>query len=449
MAGRGLQHIPLRIPKEWDAAWYAQHIREVLALADTRNAVEGSGITITGQSGELATISASEDLQNLLLQSFVLAQPSGFLGFERTLAGETGVIQIIDGGPDANITVEIIDGGINLGKLVELSSMGVLGNPVDGVGEVQNVQAEVDKAVLHRSGTDMLFEPIDHTYVSDFDEAAQDAVGGIVANTSSILLAYNDATPSISATIVDEYVQDLIAAVLTDSTSVDFVYDDLTGTILANLNYANPSGLIGMSSVNGSAGTPLRSDARHAIDPAIAPTWTGNHTFTPASGNTIFHAGNVRLDLDNQEIQIGAGQDFRIYHDGSNSILRTDTGEIQALIGSGIAATFANGSSTVRTVTARPSTCLLSMLDPSGSKGYFGYDGSNNFDVWNFLNGSLTFGSNNQTRMQFPAAGGLTIAQQTVAAGATAGAGALPATPQEFLTVTVNGNVRKIPLYLN
>lgn len=36
----------------------------------------------------------------------------------------------------------------------------------------------------------------------------------------------------------------------------------------------------------------------------------------------------------------------------------------------------------------------------------------------------------------------------TVAATATAGGGALPAAPQEFLTVSVNGNARKIPLYL-
>lgn len=42
---------------------------------------------------------------------------------------------------------------------------------------------------------------------------------------------------------------------------------------------ANPSGLIGMSAVNGVATTFDRSDSTHAIDPAIAPTWTGLHTF--------------------------------------------------------------------------------------------------------------------------------------------------------------------------
>lgn len=40
---------------------------------------------------------------------------------------------------------------------------------------------------------------------------------------------------------------------------------------------ANPSGLIGMTAVNGVATTAGRSDGTHAIDPAIVPTWTGKH----------------------------------------------------------------------------------------------------------------------------------------------------------------------------
>lgn len=49
---------------------------------------------------------------------------------------------------------------------------------------------------------------------------------------------------------------------------------------------ANPTGLIGMTAVNGSAGTFTRSDSTHAIDPAISPTWSGQHTF--GGNQTIF-----------------------------------------------------------------------------------------------------------------------------------------------------------------
>lgn len=57
---------------------------------------------------------------------------------------------------------------------------------------------------------------------------------------------------------------------------------------------ANPSATIGLSAVNGSATTFLRSDAAPALDQAIAPTWTGAHTFktllsvdAPVSGTSL------------------------------------------------------------------------------------------------------------------------------------------------------------------
>ncbi len=42
---------------------------------------------------------------------------------------------------------------------------------------------------------------------------------------------------------------------------------------------ANPTGTVGLSTVNGSASTFMRSDAAPPLSQAIAPTWTGQHTF--------------------------------------------------------------------------------------------------------------------------------------------------------------------------
>lgn len=317
MPGQGLQFLPLsRIPEKWDPVWFAQFCREVLALADTRNAVEGAGITITGQPGEPATISSSEDITNLLLQTFVLATPSGFLNFERLLAGEANVVDIVDGGANGDITVKIRNNGLTLGKLRQLSAYGILGNPVNGIGAVQNITPEVDKAVVHLNGTAIEFDIIDHSYVSDFNEAAQDAVGTILTDSTSIDFTYNDGANTITATIIDEYVQDLIGAFLVDSSSIDFNYSDVGNTLTATTINANPSGLIGMAAVNGTAPTPLRSDGRHAIDPAIAPEWTGTHGWA-----------------DNAEIQLGAGNDLRMYHDGTNSWVRNDTGILKLSAG--------------------------------------------------------------------------------------------------------------------
>jgi len=46
---------------------------------------------------------------------------------------------------------------------------------------------------------------------------------------------------------------------------------------------ANPTANVGLTAVNGSASTYMRSDAAPALDVSIAPTWTGAHTFTPSS----------------------------------------------------------------------------------------------------------------------------------------------------------------------
>lgn len=53
---------------------------------------------------------------------------------------------------------------------------------------------------------------------------------------------------------------------------------------------ANPTAQVGLTAVNGAAATFMRSDAAPPIDQAIAPTWTGLHTFTAvitASGISV------------------------------------------------------------------------------------------------------------------------------------------------------------------
>lgn len=64
---------------------------------------------------------------------------------------------------------------------------------------------------------------------------------------------------------------------------------------------ANPSGLVGLTAANGVATTFERSDATHALDQSIAPTWTGIHTFTnsdvrllgSSTGYTTFTSANA------------------------------------------------------------------------------------------------------------------------------------------------------------
>lgn len=54
-------------------------------------------------------------------------------------------------------------------------------------------------------------------------------------------------------------------------------------TALTSSAFANPTALVGLAAVNGSATTAMRSDGAPALDQSIAPTWTGKHTFTQAA----------------------------------------------------------------------------------------------------------------------------------------------------------------------
>lgn len=326
-----IQDIPYKIPKQWDAAWFARFIRDVLANADVRNAVEGTGISISGSSDGPATIAASADVQNLLIQPFVLTSASGFLTNERTLAGESGVITITDGGANSTATVGIQNGGIALQKLQDVAGLAVIANPFETTGQLGPLLATAQYDVLHCVDVagDLLlsFSAIDHNYISDFNEAAQDAVGTIFVDSSTIDFTYNDGVPSITAIVIDDSIT--YAKIQNVSTNLRVLgritagagdVEELTGANLAtiigtNLG-GNPTASVGLTAVNGSAGTYLRSDAAPALDQGIAPTWTSTHKWT-----------------DNDEVQLGTGGDLRLYHDGTDSFIRNDTGRTVFNIG--------------------------------------------------------------------------------------------------------------------
>lgn len=89
---------------------------------------------------------------------------------------------------------------------------------------------------------------------------------------------------------------------------------------------ANPSGTVGLSAVNGSASTFMRSDAAPAISQAIAPTWTAQHVFSRARAGANDHAVTLRsthpsLLFDDTDAGADAGR-YQIRAEAGGWLLR-------------------------------------------------------------------------------------------------------------------------------
>lgn len=103
---------------------------------------------------------------------------------------------------------------------------------------------------------------------------------------------------------------------------------------------AVPTGLIGMSAITGVSAAFDRADSTHAIDPNIAPTWVGIHTFSAAP---ILNAGITLANTQALQVKSSTGavstmlymfSDNNIYMDndaGGGINLRVASGTINAV----------------------------------------------------------------------------------------------------------------------
>src|SRR5690606_20410322 len=121
-------------------------------------------------------------------------EATGVVGFE-IAEDDYGDITVSDVGATWTINETVVTDE----KLRDSAALSVIGRASDSTGDPADITASADKAVLHRDGDALSFSPIDHTYISDFAEAAQDAVGGILTNTADIEFTYDDSAGEISA----------------------------------------------------------------------------------------------------------------------------------------------------------------------------------------------------------------------------------------------------------
>lgn len=87
---------------------------------------------------------------------------------------------------------------------------------------------------------------------------------------------------------------------------------------------ANPTGTIGLTAVNGSASSAIRSDGAPALSQAIVPTWTGIHTFNGSP--SIITSGNIGVGSATPGQVLDVIGNIRIPNNNSNTTKGTFQG---------------------------------------------------------------------------------------------------------------------------
>lgn len=92
----------------------------------------------------------------------------------------------------------------------------------------------------------------------------------------------------------------------TDTAGNHLNYDASTNTVSCGTSapggltgFANPTGSIGLTAVNGVATTAERSDSTHALSQSIAPTWTATHTFNASNTQQVLQNTSAGANAKN------------------------------------------------------------------------------------------------------------------------------------------------------
>jgi hypothetical protein len=272
----GFDKIPLRIPERWDPVWFESFVREVLALGDARNAIPGSGISITGNSDVPATISTGTDVEQLIDENYLLAETSDFLPNARTIEGESGVIDIDDDGPGQGLTIGLREGGVKNSKIRQGRECSVIGRADDSIGFVADILAAANNRLLARSGDALAF---------------QQAVAEMIAVTATARVL---ARKSSGAGDAEE---------CTLSEILDFIGSAAQGDIL----YRGSSGW---------ARLPADTDGKVLTTHGAAadPTWEtpagGGGAMTFIAGNTV--AGSAATSLTVSGLDLATDQEYYV-----------------------------------------------------------------------------------------------------------------------------------------
>lgn len=144
--------------------------------------------------------------------------------------------------------------------------------------------SNANAAVNFGAGSKNVWLDVPASWFTASGTVAGGGTGAVTLASNGVL--YGAGTSSVQALAVNSTATNKF---LTQSSSAAPAWATLvTGDLPAN--GANPSASVGLSAVNGSATTWMRSDGAPALEVTIAPSWSGAHTFTNKSAVTITQA---------------------------------------------------------------------------------------------------------------------------------------------------------------
>ena len=211
------------------------------------------------------------------------------------------------------------------------------------------------------------------TFSGDLTGSGSTAITTTLATVNSNVGSYGSAS---DVPVITVNAKGLITAVSTASITVPTA--------------ANPTASIGLTATNGSASTFMRSDAAPALNQAIVPTWTGQHTFAagtlttsaPLTITQTWNAGSVTFTGLRMNITRTAAASTSMLMDlqqGGTSALNAvvnSTGNVKLNIG-------------LRGANLDTSTDYYTQLN-----GYFGYIIGQTSGGANFLANPIAIGNN-------------------------------------------------------